>query len=679
MLKNSPEEASRQRYFTKEIIFKIIVLGVLCFLTYYNALSNGFFHDDFNFIVKDTTLRRPEPISYHFTPHQALIQYRPVSSIVLYGLYRIFGENSYAFHAANLLFFYASCVLLFLFLNLVSRNLSASFIAGALFCVHPLNAVVMNFIVTNSFTLMGIFLLLSLLMLWLAEEKQKGKVFYYGLSLFFFLLCLFCHDIAMVYPLIPMALLYFVRKCPPKRVFALGLPFFLISLGYLIFRMFVASLKTSVFANFLHAHLSLPVYIASLFDLFGWYLIKLIFPDKIIFVWNISPAGQHVFVKDVVFLALVIGLGWLIAKKWKQNERSFALLWFLIGLLPVGLGSFVYYFLMGLVIEPHWFFPTSMGIFFLAALALDGLKKIVRKELWYAFFAAVIVYFVSYTHTYNAMWRTERSYYRYALSVSPDNNWANFGLARYFMDEGRSEEAKKLFNKTLTGRMLDWQAYNNLGLINMADGDIDEAIIEFKKAVQAKSDEALPYNNLGIALVKQGENKKAEDVFLRAMELRKNLLEPRFNLISLYMKEGKKDDAIRLCEESLGLDPGNGNTFYFLTQLYFEKGEKKKAVSAGKQFLGKSRDAAHLVSMGSLFAEHHFNNLAGMLYFRALEINPHDKSAYMEMGKLYGNQEQFDRAVMFFQQALAIDPSDEGSRRNLQKAKELLKAKSRAP
>ena len=66
--------------------------------------------------------------------------------------------------------------------------------------------------------------------------------------------------------------------------------------------------------------------------------------------------------------------------------------------------------------------------------------------------------------------------------------------------EGKLEEAEKLYREILKTNPNHLDANNNLGVLLKDTGRLDEAEASYKKAIELKPDYAEAYNNLGITL-----------------------------------------------------------------------------------------------------------------------------------------------------------------------------------
>jgi tetratricopeptide (TPR) repeat protein len=97
----------------------------------------------------------------------------------------------------------------------------------------------------------------------------------------------------------------------------------------------------------------------------------------------------------------------------------------------------------------------------------------------------------------------------------------------------------------------DWRGYNNLGYVEMNEGDFAAAAANFQKADQADPKNPIVQNNLGCVALKNGDWAKAEVFFGAASGAGKEVKE---NLGILKIKQGDYDTAVKYL--------GEGSTSY---------------------------------------------------------------------------------------------------------------------
>jgi tetratricopeptide (TPR) repeat protein len=148
--------------------------------------------------------------------------------------------------------------------------------------------------------------------------------------------------------------------------------------------------------------------------------------------------------------------------------------------------------------------------------------------------------------------------------------WAFHQLGVLYYDQGKMDEAEKMYLRALHGKEKAWgldhtstlNTVNNLGLLYSDQGKMDEAEKMYLRALQGYEkawglDHTSPLNtvnNLGNFYQKQGKMDEAEKMYLRALQGKEkawgldhtSTLNTVNNLGILYRKQGKMDEAKKM-------------------------------------------------------------------------------------------------------------------------------------
>jgi tetratricopeptide (TPR) repeat protein len=187
---------------------------------------------------------------------------------------------------------------------------------------------------------------------------------------------------------------------------------------------------------------SLPEARLRLLDNFAWYFSKMLVPTDLIFIWTAPPAVLFpmAYIVDAAVCALLTA--YCVWTCRAQKFVPFALLVFLTGFIPAVPASVTYLNHNIVIMEPHWFFFSSIGFFLLLAAFLLELKTKIGKPFWAALVAALIVFHVLILLNYNRKWASEETFCRYWISVDPYNLTPYEALVGHQMEEQRFCEAR---------------------------------------------------------------------------------------------------------------------------------------------------------------------------------------------------------------------------------------------
>ena len=654
----------------KDLLLLSFVFLVVIFLTFSNSLNNGFMMDDYSLLIQDTNVHNARYLFTHFIPdsHRMLkiegfsrdVYYRPLAYLVPMLCFLSFGLNPFGYHLVNLLLLF-SCVLAFyVFLKLFFNNVPLAFLTSLIFAAHPINGVMVNYITGSVFGVQVLAMILSLMTFMLARDEKRlaPRWVLQGLSLFLFVVALFCHETSLALPFYLLALTFVRYKYDWKRMAILSSPYFILAAGYFVFRMYFASLKVSILDKFTQFDISGLNYLASFGKVIVWYLQKLVTLDGIVLIWATAPVREHAWGWILALLALVCLGGAMIKKYGRNDARTLGLLWFAAGFLPV---SFACLFqpTVGITMEPHWMLFPNIGFFLLVAYGLLFIKK-----KWSAWIGSLVIFillvsYVTVSREYNRVWADEKKYCQYWLGEVPGFKTVMFYQASAYMRDGDYPKARKIFRAALERQYSYHEIYINLGLMDFKTGHWQEAVENFNTALTIAPKSAVAYTDLGAAYWKMNDLKNAEQSYLKAVSLNPSLIEPRMNLGELYQSQGRRAEATKAFEESFQIDPGDERVIFEVAKNDWQKGDKTRAVSLSKKLLFSGRDAGRLTTLGSFAAQNGYTNLAFGLFNRAVTIDPRYPDVYLELGKLYGNRDEFEQAIVMWQKGSKIAPADE--------------------
>jgi tetratricopeptide (TPR) repeat protein len=103
--------------------------------------------------------------------------------------------------------------------------------------------------------------------------------------------------------------------------------------------------------------------------------------------------------------------------------------------------------------------------------------------------------------------------------------------------EGRLEEAERLYRSILENQPTDLDVNNNLGVLLYALGRFNEAEASYKKAIELKPDSEEVYSNLGVVLKNLGRFDEAVASYKKAIELKPDYVGANNNLVILLKQK----------------------------------------------------------------------------------------------------------------------------------------------
>ena len=410
--------------------------------------------------------------------------------------------------------------------------------------------------------------------------------------------------------------------------------------GYFVLRLFVAKVTAGITHHEGFLSMSLWKYVAVFAQLNTWYLSKLIYPDNILFMWN-TNAIDHVAARNLGFWSAAGAIGGLLFY-WRRDIKSFALLLFLIGLVPAGLGIFTMPSI-GFIIEPNWFIFPSVGYFLLVAVYLSGLREYWDKKIWVFVILCLAAFFYLKSIALASVFKNDRHYCEYWMKLRPQNPIPRMRFALACLKEKEYERALEYFKEIMRESSYERECI----LYGMGQMYIERGDLPLAKQYLAEAQAINPVfdsidNALGTIAVKEGDTKIAKSYFEEALRKNPAAVISMLNVADLLLQEGQVQDAIAWYERALQTDPAHS--------------EKENT-------LGK---------LSALYVQINRNKEAEILLKKAIKEFPKNKEMYLLYGISLGNQDRFNEAVSVWERGAKLDPKDARFSEYIAKARKLL-------
>ena len=152
----------------------------------------------------------------------------------------------------------------------------------------------------------------------------------------------------------------------------------------------------------------------------------------------------------------------------------------------------------------------------------------------------------------------------------------------------------------------------------------------------------------------------------RAVAMDPEYFEARYALGALYASKGLYGEAIRHYEKALELDPEHVYARLDLGMLYLRKGEYNKAISECRRAVEMAPNLAEAhYRLGYAYAEAGSLDVAIWEYLKAVELDPSNADYRRELAFAYAERGQYERAAREYEEVLRIHPGDIETRNNL--------------
>ena len=532
----------------KFLLAVYLIISCLCLLFYLNTLNNPFIWDDEALIIKNTLIK-----NWHFW-YKAFTNdlflgigggsnfYRPIQTLSYMWDYYFWELDPRGYHVTNIILHTFVSFLVFLLIHtLTKEERIISFTCAILFALTPIHTEAVTYISGRAEMFLGIFLISSLLLFIRSQNSYgRSKIICLYFSLILFVLGLLSKELAVVFPLIILAYVFYYAKDNLKKsgyFFKSILPFFIIDYLYLILRLSILKFSTTGLPSL--AEIPFAIRVSVLPRVIFTYIKLLILPINLHMSREVIRSITFVGIYISWMLIFIISLTCFYFLKYKEKTKisSFMLFWSLLFFLPQS-GIFP----INAFVAEHFIYLSSISFFMLASSLL---LKHLRKRLFIFSIISLVLYYGLLTLSRNYEWHSPIIFYERIIKFSPASH----------------------------------QAHNNLGLQYEYKGLYDKAISEYKKALVIKPDLLEAHSNLANVYYNQGRFKEAE----REYEIVESIVTydqaggVQNNIGCLYEVQGLLDKALERYKLALRLDP----TIYFvhfnIARIYLAKGDINSA------------------------------------------------------------------------------------------------------
>ena len=643
-----------------------ILLAVVTFAVYLPVRNHEFLHyDDDVYVTENQTIHSGptwQNIKWAFTTGYAS-NWHPLTWLSHMVDCRLFGVNASAHHIVNLLFHIANTLLLLIVLNRMTKQLWPSAFVAALFALHPLHIESVAWVAERKDVLSILFWLLT--MLAYARYAERPSTGRYFLALVLFILGLMSKPMVVTLPFVLLLLDYWPlgRLFNPRfsiiRLLLEKLPFIILSAA--------SSIITFIVQQKGGAMVAIPFKerIANTAISYLTYIGKMFWPAHLAVLYP-HPAG-FISAGKAILYAVILTLITVLLLYYGRRYKYLAVgwLWYLGTLVPV----------IGIVqvgsqaMADRYTYVPLIGLFVIIAFTIAELAPKIpfRKILLTVLAAVVLIACVIATSIQLKFWKNSFLLFEHTLAVIESNSIMQNNLANVFIDQGKPEDAARLFSKAIKSIPNSPEIHNNFGNALRQLDRKDEAIEHFKFALEIDPNFSKARYNLGLTLADKGKYNEAIEQFNIYLGSDVNLAQLHQDLKTLFVKEGSIDDTItRRLKKTLASKPDLVEVVSYLGYAVAQSGKPDQAVEyyylalkiEPNNILTHGRFALALASVGRIDEAIEQCRIV-------LAARPNDFEMHNNLGMLLQNQGKLDEAIESYKKALQINPNFQKARENL--------------
>jgi tetratricopeptide (TPR) repeat protein len=646
----------------KSTVWPAALIVLLTIVVYLPAFRDGFIIDDDTLILHNRLMTVPDGL-YRIWCTTEPVDYWPLTSTTWWVEWRLWGSNPEGYHVVNVILHALSAVLWWRVL--ARMKFPASWLAAAVFAVHPVNVESVAWIAERKNTLAMFFFAWTLLG-WLKFE-DTGQRSWWWIALGMFGLALLSKGAVLTLPLVLLGIAWWRRGKVGVADVLRSLPFF--ALAGLLGGVTVWFQNHRAIAADIVRTDSFGSRLAGAGCALWFYLYKALLPLNLCFAyrrWQIDPSDLLSYAPLLLWM-----IGLVLCSRCRHRWGRPCLLglgFYTLMLLPA-LGFFNVYFMRYSLVADRWQYYSIIG---LIALVISGGTAIVQRAgpqcVAFGKFAAVVLLLALGASTWEQthVYREPETLWRDTLTKDPDSCLAQNNLGVILRGRGELTEARQHYEQAVRAAPEYLEAHNNLGNVLLQLGDAPAAIEEFNRALQIKPDRPETRYNLGNALLQLGKLTNAIAEYEVALRIKPDYAEAYNNLGNALLDSDKVTEAIAQFEQAVRLRPDLVQAHFNLGAAFATQGRLEDAVKQYREAIQIKPDYAEAYgNLADVLAAQGRLDEAIRTYRRAIVLSPNSADAHYRLGIALENRREDRAAEEQFREALRLDPSHEDAKRQL--------------
>ncbi len=557
----------------KAVAASCILVAAATFASFSSILDNSFLNWDDVTYLNNPNVRRLSLAGVWeiFTTFHETYYSQPLVLLTMAVENHLFGRVPLPLHATSIFFHTINSILVMVLAERLGAKRLAALSASLLFALHPLHVESVAWVVQLKDVLSTFFFLVSLI-LYLRYSKFGGT-WIYLLSLFAFLPGLLSKTMVVTLPVVLILCDYLNGRRLGGRSLLDKIPFFALSAFFSAITLSIHGTGAEEATDYLTTLSLFERFILGC-DNLVFYLEKLILPIRLS---SLYPYPDSVSVTDPRYaLSLLIVLGltafivYAVVKRWRTI--SFALLFFIVTISPTI--KLVYFPSGGALVADRYAYLPSIGIFFLAAVALSRVHTLLlqrygeeAKAAVPAAVAILAIVLAVMTFERGNVWQNSETLWTDVLEKHPASYVAHYNLANYYMEKGRLDDAITHFEETIKHNFEFAEGHNNLGNAYAQKRRLNEAQREFKIAATLDKGYREAHVNLGNIYLIMGYTDLAIDEYRVALKISAAPHGVRYNLAMAYLRKGQSAKAAQELEILLKNRPNDAEARRLLNTI----------------------------------------------------------------------------------------------------------------
>lgn len=664
-----------------------LIIALVAFAVYANALSNEFVFDDESVVLSDPTITNLSNIPDYFTGKEGFHKvigryYRPVISTSYAVDCAIWGLKPFGFHLTNILINVINSLLFYYLLSLIFKDKQESknqikiqyaILTGALiFAVHPIHTEAVSWVSGRTDSLSFTFFVASFIfyLKYSKELEDKNRIRDIVYICVFYVLSLLTKEMAITLPVVIILYDLIVEKFSFRKIkenISIYFIFFIISVLYLITRWYILRDVPERDTYFYFYGKDFSTVFFSMLQTIPLYLRLIVYPVGLLYHYSGYLPYVNTFmasgvIVSVTLIALITAISIYCYKK--QSLITYSFLFFFITLLPV-LNIVP---TMNFVAERFLYIPSiSLSLILVFIFYRLDFNKYRSSALTVYF--SIIAVFGILTIMRNGDWKNNDTLFLSADDKPGTVTYVNIG--NIYANKGEYDVAERYYRKALDLRAETVLANDNLGKIFMVKGNFDSAFYYINKSKSL--DTLSPEPRFALAQLYMKNNMIPQAI---------NELEKLHEIVPTYMNSNQILSELKsklyqdstITQQKPDMQNSNSMRVKQLEQdsyLHYHNKDYKMAIKELNELIesNPSAKSSYYNNLGMCYMEQDDLKNAEKYFESSIEANKNFSTAYNNLGQVYEKMGNKEKAKEIYKQAIDIDPNNKDAKLNLEKLK----------
>ena len=574
-----------ETYLTQRSWLLALVLVIVTFVAYQPVWHAGFIWDDDAYVTRNPLLTAPDGLERIWFSAHSQSQYVPLVYTTLRFEHTLWGLDPVGYHLVNIVLHALNALLVWAVLRKLA--IPGSWLAAAIWAVHPVNVESVAWITELKNTQSTLFYLLALLAWMKFTAQETGRPWrFYRLALALHALALFSKTTACTLPAAMLLVLWLRRQSIGWGRLKQVAPFMALGVAMGLFSVWWEA-HLGNYGKGLHYLFNGLERVLIATRALWFYATKLIWPTKLTFSyprWEIDVRDPLQYMWLIGCVAVALFLWW---RRQALGRAPVAAVVFFVAALSPLLGFIPLYTFRYTFVADHYQYVASIGLIALFAAAVSS-----RVDTWQlgttgrcALLASLLFALGALTWRQAHIYHDEESLWRDTIAKNPASWMAHTDLAGVLLESGRATEALEEAEQTLRIKPDCAEGHYNLGNVLVSVGKVDEGIGHYEQALRINPSIAAAHYRLGLALAREDRMPEAIEHWEQALRINPDYADAHSKLGVALAEQGRMPEAMQHWEQAVRVNPDDADAHNRLGLALAKQGHMQDAVGHWEQVL----------------------------------------------------------------------------------------------